>query len=48
MGEALERGRRRDARAVNNEEFLQRLMARRPDAEARYLCDPTPAADPAI
>ncbi|MER9187057.1 phospholipase D-like domain-containing protein [Mesorhizobium australicum] len=36
MGEALERGRRRGARAVNNEEFLQRLLARRPDAEARY------------
>ncbi|OWK22173.1 hypothetical protein AJ88_15665 [Mesorhizobium amorphae CCBAU 01583] len=36
MGEALERGRRRGARAASNEEFLQRLLARRPDAEARY------------
>ena len=36
MGEALERGRRRGARAVSNEEFLQRLMARRPEAEVRY------------
>lgn len=36
MTEASERERRRSARAVRNEEFVERLLARRPEARSRY------------
>lgn len=36
MGEAVERERRRSARSTRNEEFVQRLFARRPEANTIY------------